>query len=120
MLLGKHRGGNQNRHLLAVHDGLHHGAEGDFGFTEAHVATEKTVHGDGGLHVVLDVCDAAKLVVGLRVGEIVLKFLLPFCIRRKLIACSVLSDCVKLHQFLCNICNSTFNLAFCFTPLLST
>ena len=26
MLLGKHRGGNQDRHLLAVHDGLHPGA----------------------------------------------------------------------------------------------
>ena len=59
MLLGKHRGGNQNRHLLAVHDGLHHGAEGNLGLTEAHVAAEKTVHGDGGLHVVLDVRDAA-------------------------------------------------------------
>ena len=116
MLLGKHRGGNQNRHLLAVHDGLHHGAEGDFGFAEAHVAAEKTVHGDGGLHVVLDVRDAAKLVVGLRVGEIVLKFFLPGGVGGEGVAGLALPGGVELDQFARHVLRGFPGFGFCLLP----
>ena len=80
VLLGKHRGGHQNGHLLAVHDRLHHGPQGDFCFAEAHVTAEQPVHGNGGLHILFDVRNAAQLVVGFGIGEVVLEFLLPGCI----------------------------------------
>ena len=77
MLLGENGGGHQNGHLLVVHDGLHDGPQGNLGLAEAHVAAEEPVHGDGGLHIRLDVRDAAELIVGLGVGEILLEFRLP-------------------------------------------
>ena len=77
MLLGQHRGGHQNGHLLAVHDGFHDSTEGNFWFAEAHVAAEQTLHGGGRLHIPLDVRDTAQLIIGFRVGEVVLEFFLP-------------------------------------------
>ena len=116
MLLGKHRGGNQNRHLLAVHDGLHHGPEGDLGFAEAHVAAEKTVHGNGGLHVVLDVRNAAQLVVGFRVGEVVLKFLLPGGVGGEGVAGLTLSGGVELNQLSRHVLGGLAGLGLCLLP----
>ncbi len=77
MLLGKYRGGHQNGGLLAVHDGLHHRPEGDLRLAEAHVPAQQPIHGGGGLHVPLDIGNAAKLVVGFGVGEVVFKLSLP-------------------------------------------
>ena len=116
MLLSKHRGGNQNRHLLAVHDGLHHGAEGNLGLTEAHVAAEKPIHRDGGLHVVLDVRDAAKLVVGLRVGEVILKFLLPGGVSGEGVAGLALPGGVELNQLPRHVLRGFAGLGLCLLP----
>ena len=81
VLLGQHRGGHQNCHLLAVHNGLHHRPECNFRLAEAHVAAEQPVHGGGGFHIPLDVRDAAQLVVGLGIGKVIFKFLLPGGVR---------------------------------------
>ncbi len=98
VLLSKHRGGHQNRRLLSVHDGLHNRPEGHLGFAEAHVAAEQPVHGGGGLHIPLDVGDAAQLVVGLGVGEVVLKFPLPGGVGGEGVARLPLPGGVKLDE----------------------
>ena len=81
MLLRQHSGGHQQRHLLAVQDALHGGAEGHLRLTVAHVAAEQPIHGHGFLHIGLDLPDGGQLIVGLRIVEGLLKFLLPGGIR---------------------------------------
>ena len=81
VLLRQHGGGHQQRHLLAVQDALHGGAEGHLRLAVAHVAAEQPVHGHGFLHIGLDLPDGSQLIVGLRIVEGLLKFLLPGGIR---------------------------------------
>ena len=81
VLLRQHGGGHQQRHLLAVQDTLHGGAEGHLRLTVAHVAAEQPIHGHGFLHIGLDLPDGGQLIVGLRIVEGLLKFLLPGGIR---------------------------------------
>ncbi len=98
MLLGQHRGGHQNGCLLAVHNGLHHRPESNLRLAEAHVTAEQPVHRGGGLHIPLHLGNAAQLVVGFRVGEVVLKLLLPGGISGEGVARLPLSGGVKLDQ----------------------
>ena len=65
--------GTSTRALLAVHHALEGGAQGHLRLAEAHIAAQQPVHGRRPLHVVLDLLDAAQLVVGLVVVEAVLK-----------------------------------------------
>ena len=74
VLAGQYRGGHQNGRLLAVQHALHDGPEGHLRLAVAHVAAQQAVHGPGLLHVVLDLRNAAQLVVGLRVLELLLEF----------------------------------------------
>ena len=94
MLLGKHRGRNQNCRLLAVQDALHHRPQRNFGFAEADVAAQKPLHGSRRLHVVLDLRNCAQLIVGFRVFEALFKLLLPNGIRSVLKSIRMLSCCV--------------------------
>ena len=116
VLLSKHRGGHQNGCLLAVHDGLHHRPEGNLRLAEAHIAAEQTIHGHGGFHIPFDLPDAAKLIVGLRVGEVVLKFLLPGGIRGEGVAQLPLSGGVELDQFPCHVLGGLSGLCLGFLP----
>ena len=77
MLLGQDGGGDQNGHLLAVHNGFHNGTKGNLGLAEAYVAAQEPVHGDGRLHIILDLSDTAELIVSLGIGEIIFKLGLP-------------------------------------------
>ena len=67
VLLGKHRGGNQNRRTcLPSIMAFHGGTEGNLGLTKAYIAAEQPIHGRGGLHIRLDLLNTAKLVIGFR------------------------------------------------------
>ena len=66
---------------VAAHDALEGRAEGDLCFADAHVAAEQPIHGHGFLHIGLDLPDGGQLIVGLRIVEGLLKFLLPGGIR---------------------------------------
>ena len=77
MLLGQNGGRHQNGDLLAVENALHRRAQRDFGLAEAHVAAEQPVHRRGRLHVVLDLVDAAELIVRFGVFKALLELLLP-------------------------------------------
>ena len=120
VLLGKHCGGYQNGHLLAVHNGLHNGPEGNLRFAEAYVAAEKPIHGDGGLHILFDVGDAAQLVVRLRIGEIVFKFPLPGGIGRERVAGLPLSGGVELDELSRHILGGLSGLGLGLLPGVGT
>ena len=51
VLLGEHRGGHQEHHLLAVRRRLERRAQGDLGLAVAHVAADQAVHRPRLLHV---------------------------------------------------------------------
>ena len=77
MLLHQQGGRHQHRDLLAVLDRLEGGPHRDLGLAVTDVAADEAVHGDGALHVGLDLVDGAELVGGLDVGEGVLELALP-------------------------------------------
>lgn len=77
MLLNEQSGGHEHRHLLAVLYGFECGTYGDFGFAEAHITADKTVHGHGLFHVGLDFVNSGELVGGFLIGEGVFQFFLP-------------------------------------------
>ncbi len=81
--------GNEHGNLLAVHNRLERGADGDLRFAEAHVAAEQSVHGARHFHIVLDFINAAELVVGFLVGEALLKVALPVGVRAEGVALGV-------------------------------
>ena len=116
MLLGQHRGGHQNGDLLAVHHGFHGGPQGNLRFAEAHVTAEKPIHGGGGFHIPLDIGNAAKLIVGFRIGEIVFKFLLPGGIGGEGEALLPFPGGVKLNQLTGHILGGFSGFRFCFLP----
>ena len=116
VLLGKNGGGNQNGHLLSVHDSLHNSPEGNFRLSEAHIAAEQTIHGGRGFHIPLDVGNAPQLVVGFRIGEIVFKFLLPGCVRSESKTRLPFSGGIQLDQLSCHILGSLSGLGFGFLP----
>ena len=86
VLHGEHRGGHQDRHLLAVHDRLEGGAQGNLRLAVAHVAADQPVHGLGPLHVPLHVADGLELVGRLVVREGRLELLLPGRVGREGVA----------------------------------
>ena len=83
VLLGQHGGGGEQGDLPAAHDGFESGADGDFGFAEADVAADESVHRLGRFHVGFGVDDGAELVGGFVEGERVFKFALPSVVRGK-------------------------------------
>ena len=72
----------QERHLLAVHDGLERRAHRDFGLAVADVAAQQAVHRRRRLHVALDVGDGVRLIDGQLPLERVFELLLPVRVRR--------------------------------------
>ena len=57
MLFREDRGRHQKSDLCSTGDGLEGGPDGHFRLSEAHVATDETVHGLAGLHVLLGLGD---------------------------------------------------------------
>ena len=98
VLLGQHRGGGQHRHLFAGRDGFEDGADGHFGFAEAHIAAHQPVHGLGLLHIAFHIADRLHLVGGGLVGEGVFEFALPGAIGGEGKARRLVALGVELHQ----------------------
>ena len=98
MLLGQDRGGHQDGHLLAVQHSFHHRAQSHLCLTKAHIAAQQPVHGNGRFHVPLDLPNAPELVIGLRIGKVVLKFLLPGGVGGKRIAALTLPGGIELNE----------------------
>ena len=103
VLPGQHGGGHQDGGLLAVQHALHDGPEGHLRLAVAHVAAQQAIHGPGLLHVPLDLLDAAQLVVGLGVLELVLELLHPGGVGGEGEAGLPLPLGVELDQALCQI-----------------
>ena len=116
MLLGQYGRRHQNGSLLSVHNGLHNGTHGNLGLAKAYIAAQQTVHRDGGLHIMLDLADAAQLIVGFGVGEMILKFPLPGRICRKGKALLTPSGSIELDQLTGHILGCFAGLGLCFLP----
>ena len=71
----------QNGGLLAREDALHDRAQGDLGLAEAHVAAEQAIHRTVGFHILLDLLNAAELILGLVERERLLELALPDVVR---------------------------------------
>lgn len=77
VLLDQERRGHEDRDLLAVLHGLERRPDGDLSLAVPDVAAHEPVHGDGLLHVGLDLVDRDELVGRLDVRERVLELALP-------------------------------------------
>ncbi len=77
MLLGKHCGWHHEGDLVAVHDGLEGGPDGDFGLAETDIAAKEAVHGPGLFHVAFCILDGLGLVGCLGEGKGIFKGALP-------------------------------------------
>ena len=69
MLERQDGGGHHDGDLLAVGGGFEGGANGDFGFAEADIATDQTIHGARLLHVGFHLTRDAQLVGRVLIGE---------------------------------------------------
>ena len=86
MLAGEHRGGHEDRALLAVENALHGRAQRDLRFAVADVAAEQAVHRHRLFHIGLDLLNAPELIVRFGVAERLFKLRLPRAVRRKGVA----------------------------------
>ena len=112
VLPGQDGGGHQDSGLLPVQDAFHNGPEGHLGLAVAHISAQQPVHGPGLLHVPLDLGDAAELVVGLGVLELLLKLVHPGRVGGKGVARLALALGVELDEALGQVLDRLFRLAF--------
>ena len=117
VLLGQHGGGHQNGGLLAVQDALHHRPQGHLRLAVAHVAAEEPVHGPGLLHVPFDLLHGPQLVIGLGVGERLLKLPLPHGVRGEGEARAALPLGVELGETLGQVLYCFFRPGLLLGPL---
>ena len=83
VLQRQNRRRHKQRNLLARLDRLERAAQRHFSLAEADVAAQQTVHRPVGLHIVLDLRDAAQLIVGFLIRERLLELALPCVILRE-------------------------------------
>ena len=81
-------GGAEEGALLAVRHALECRAQGDLGFSEAHVAAEQSVHRRGALHIALDLARAGELIGRFLIFKLGFKVALPFVVAREGVAFS--------------------------------
>ena len=86
VLLGQHRGGDQDRDLVAVHHRPEGRAQGDFRLAEPNVPADHAIHRARRLHVRRHGRDRLQLIRRLLVGERGLQLVLPLRIRAKGVA----------------------------------
>ena len=112
MLLHEQCGRHEHGHLLGILHRLERGAHRDFGFAEAHIAADQTVHRNGFLHIRLDLVDGGELVGRLLIGESVLQLLLPRRVLAEGIAFRTLACRVELDQILGDLMHMLARLGF--------
>ena len=83
VLLRQDGGRHQDRHLLAVLDGLEGGAQRHLGLAIADVAADQPIHRAAAQHVALHLLDGPRLVRRLGVRERLLQLPLPDAVRRE-------------------------------------
>ena len=120
MLAGQQRGGHQHRRLVAVLDRLEHRPDRHLGLAEAHVAADQPVHGQGPLHVRLDLLDGPQLVGGLDEGEGRLELGLPRGVGSEGVAGDLQSPAVQGHQLLGDLVHRGPGLGPGLLPLRAT
>ena len=117
MLPRKHGRRYEDRRLLARENALHHGTQRDLGLAEANVAAQQAVHQPVGLHIVLDLGNAAQLIVGFLVGKILLKLTLPRVIRREGVALDLGALGIQLDETLGKLLCRRFGACFRLAPV---
>ncbi len=117
VLPGQNGGGHQYGALFAVHHALERRPDGHLGLAEAHIAAEQPVHGLGTLHIVLDLIDAAELIIGLLIGEPGLELPLPVVVRVKGIALGLHALGIEPDQLISHIRHSLLDPGLGLAPL---
>jgi len=117
VLEGEDGGGGEDGDLARILHGLEGGAHGDLGLAVADVAAEEAVHGLGGLHVALDVCDGGELVVGLCEIEGLVELALEGGVWRKGEAFGGFAGGVELEQLVGHVLHGLLDAGFGFGPL---
>lgn len=83
MLLTENGGGSQKSDLFTVHYCLKGGPERHLRFPKTNIPANEAIHWLFFLHILFDLIDCLELINRLGERKRVLKFLLPFLIRRK-------------------------------------
>ncbi len=111
VLLHEQRGRHDHGDLLAILNRLERGANGDLGLAVADVAREQAVHGDGRLHVALDLVDRGQLVGRLDERERLLELLLPRGVGRERVTRDCHARRVQLDELDRDVANGATSLA---------
>ncbi len=112
MLEGQHGGRREERHLLAIHDGLERRAQGDFRLAIADVAAEQAVHGEIRFHVAHHVFDGLGLIFGLVELEGVFEVADEVIASGEGVAARHFSFSVKLEEFVGHVFHGLANAGF--------
>ena len=98
MLLCKNGCRSQDRHLLARHDRLESSPQCYFGLAVSDIPTNEPVHYDRTFHIVLDILDTGKLVLGFLEWEGSFEFELPIGVLGIWIAFAAFPSGIQLYQ----------------------
>ena len=109
-------GGRQERHLLAVHDGLERRAHRDLGLAVPDIPAQQAVHRRRGLHVAFDVGDGVGLIDGQLPLERVFELLLPVRVRREGVSGHGLARRIELQQLLGHVAHGLLDAGLRLLP----
>lgn len=98
VLLAEDGGGDEDGSLFSGEDRFKNGADRDFGFSEADVATDEAIHGAFLFHVGFGGLDGGELVGGFLEGEGVFKFFLPEVVFGEGVALGLVAFCVEAEE----------------------
>ena len=117
VLLDEKRRWHQDGDLFAVLDCFESCADCDLGFSIAHVAREKAVHGHGFFHVGFHFVNGDELVGCFHVGEGIFQFALPRGVRTESVSLRCLTYRVEANEFLRDFFDGFASLCFGFLPV---
>ena len=120
VLLHQQRGGDQNRHLRPVLDGLERSPHGDLGLAETDVPADQAVHRHRLHHVGLDLIDGRHLIRGFLIGEGILEFALPRGVGAALVTPRRLPGRIELDQFPGDLAHRPLGLRLGLLPIGTT
>ncbi len=117
MLAGQDGRGTKDGDLLAVHDRLEGGPDGDLRLSVADVAAEQPVHGRGRLHIRLDLLYGAELVLGFLELEGFFKFVLPAALRAESESLDGFAPGIKIQELPGQLLDGFFRPLLGFQPM---